>query len=1196
MLLLDREIQQLCLSLGMQEEPDEQTIQTLLAQMQQAIQADAVFLLTAHSGTRQFIASYRSATKMPYADTDSPLSFSDEEYEHLLLLYRFDNPCNDSLQVDNNWSGSLLHYGCVCGNVFCGAVVFWRQESREWTRAEQNSIKQLGLSLRLLFMRRYLETLDAPLDFDLSDSVSFDNTDANAYKAYNDDSYWQEDTADSAVWGNTPSQDAFSNLFDLVMDQDQSERDKESEQEATESLPLDNRALSNYRKSLETICDSVLLISVWEDHYQAICMSEEFQRLFAPQNSYSAMVAQYVDHFVSADFQADTYYRLSSEYIYTTLTPDNPYLQVDYQNVSGSLPTYYRIHIVLLDTNSDGYASHVIFAIQDITTQVKKEDLSNIAFSLMLNSYCRIAFIDLTNGNLIPVHVMPEESLTPFSIYRYKETVSQSIVQYILPEYQEKITSLLLPNYLHSIFDHGVPSLTFSYQRYIKGKNTWVRSEIVPLTDYTPTNAHLMWYTKNISEDEAKKDAYIDSLLQANLELSTALSSEKSYRLALMADSHFYFTFDVSGDGFIKEENLSQNGLPIIQAITGMDLPIPFETFCQKWYEAYHPVFDKKVEENVLTLDYLRDAFLRNERIIDIEVKQTPPKDNHIMEFMEMYIVLSEDEMSGHIMACIIWKDISEVRSRELQTRIALKDAYEIANQANKAKSEFLSRMSHDIRTPMNAIIGMTAIAQTYLNDPERVADCLQKINVSSKHLLSLINEVLDMSKIESGKVDLNEEEFNLSDLIDNLSLMVRPRMAEKHHQFNIQLNNVEHEKLIGDSLRLQQSFINLMSNAVKYTPEGGRIDLIITEKPCHHSFACFEFIFQDNGIGMSPEFVRRIFEPFSRAEDTRINKIQGTGLGMAITNNLVHMMNGDIKVESTLGKGSRFIVTIYLRLQETEIACYSDFNGLSVLITDDDQATCETACNILKEMGINGEWVLTGTEAVEKVIAQHKTGQDYFAVILDWKMPGMDGIQVTQEIRRQIGNKMPIVIVSAYDWSDIELDARSAGANAFISKPLFKSRFVFLFREILNEGREEENVGADSLELTKQDFQGKRILLVEDNDLNTEIATEILNMAGLEVEHAENGKRAVEMFQESDINYYNLIFMDIQMPVMNGYESAKAIRALAREDAATVPIVAMTANAFVEDIEHAIQSGMNEHIAKPLDFDHLNVVLTRWL
>jgi len=950
--------------------------------------------------------------------------------------------------------------------------------------------------------------------------------------------------------------------------------------------------------ALEQLCGCIIRLSIWEDSFQTLLARGDMSEFFPPEGIYSAAIAQIIDMRIEPGFQADAYYHLSSESICSHLSLENPHFFVDYRLIQGDVPIYCRIHFVLMDANAEDQPDHVLIAIQDITTRTREQDLSDMAFSLMRTGYRRVAFLDLNNDSMLAIQAAPGEPLDKSKVYRYSETLREIVHDTVLPEYQDEVLSVLEPNHLRGMFDRGVPSVELSYERRLQGRKTWARAEVVAFKDYAPDRARAMWYVRSTSEEEAQKEAYLETVLQDNVVLGAALSSEKQYRLALMADSYFYYTFDVSGDGLIKEEFLSKDGTNIIEATAGMSLPVPFETFCQKWYELYSPIFDKKTEEDIFTLAYLRSAFMRNERVIEVEVKQTPPADSGVTEFMEMIIVLSEDEMTGHIMACVIWKDISEFRKMELKARIALKEAYEVAEHASKAKSEFLSRMSHDIRTPMNAIIGMTAIANAHLDDPERVSDCLQKINVSSKHLLSLINEVLDMSKIESGKVDLSEEPFSIPELIDNLSLMVRPQIAEKHHDFNVQVNHVTHEKVIGDSLRIQQSFVNLMSNAVKYTPDGGRIDLIITEKPCRqHQFGCFEFVFQDNGIGMSPEFVERIFEPFSRAEDTRVNRIQGTGLGMAITNNLVHMMNGNIKVESELGKGSKFIVTIFLRLQEVAEDAPQEFKNLSVLIADADEAARKNACGILREMGVKHDLALTGREVVDAVAAREREGNGYFAVILDWKAPDMDCPAIIRELRQRLGSgRQPIFIACAYDWSDIELDARSAGAGAFLSKPLFKSRFVYLFHELLHDGVK-ESAASDPMEnIAEEDFSGKRVLLVEDNDLNAEIASEILHMAGVQVERAEDGRRAVELFQAGKAGYYDLIFMDIQMPVMNGYDAARAIRALSQADAATIPIVAMTANAFTEDVEMAIQAGMNEHIAKPLDFGQLTRTLQRWL
>ena len=554
-------------------------------------------------------------------------------------------------------------------------------------------------------------------------------------------------------------------------------------------------------------------------------------------------------------------------------------------------------------------------------------------------------------------------------------------------------------------------------------------------------------------------------------------------------------------------------------------------------------------------------------------------------------------EKDGGLVAVIGTRNVDDLIKKERQQELALQAAFDAAEAANKAKTDFLSNMSHDIRTPMNGIIGMTAIAAAHIDDKERVLDCLRKTTQASKHLLNLINEVLDMSKIESGKVDLVEEEFNLSELIDNLLTMTNPQIKEHHHELSVNITGVTHEAVVGDSLRIQKVFTNLMSNAVKYTPDGGKIRLSITEKPCNQArVGCYEIVFEDNGIGMSEEFQERIFEPFARSnDDIHVSKIQGTGLGMAISRNIVRMMGGDIKVESRLGVGSRFTVTIYLKLQDAVVVRYDQFVDLRVLVADDDKISLESCCGMLNDLGMKAEGVSTGLETVKKVVLHHQCRRDYFACIIDWKMPDMDGIATTRAIRQAVGKDVPIIIISAYDWSDIEQEARTAGADAFISKPLFRSRLVKTFSSLLGSEEPAEQE-ATFVPLEAIDLAGRRALLVEDNALNAEIAREILEMTGLTVEHVEDGVEAVDKMAGCEDGYYDLVFMDIQMPRMNGYDAARAIRAMDRNYCKQVPIVAMTANAFAEDVHAAKTAGMNEHVAKPLDLNTLAKILNKWI
>ena len=547
------------------------------------------------------------------------------------------------------------------------------------------------------------------------------------------------------------------------------------------------------------------------------------------------------------------------------------------------------------------------------------------------------------------------------------------------------------------------------------------------------------------------------------------------------------------------------------------------------------------------------------------------------------------------VKALLASMDVSQEKKAEIESHRALKDAYRAAENASRAKTDFLSNMSHDIRTPMNAIVGLTAIAGANIENQDKVIECLGKMTKSSRHLLGLINEVLDMARIESGKMSLAEEDFNLPELVDNLITLTKPSIDEHRHNFEVHVDHIEHEAVCGDSLRIQQVFVNLMSNAVKYTPDGGNIIFSIKEKPNGFSeLGCYEFSIADNGIGMTPEFQKIMFEPFSRADDHRTTKVQGTGLGMAITQNIVNLMNGSIKVDSAPGKGTKITVTIYLKLQESKREQEKELLDLPVLVVDDDKTCCESTVATLKDIGIAGEWVLTGRQAVERCYARHETGRDYFAVILDWKMPEMNGVETARKIRERVGKDVTIIILTSFEFSEIEEEARAAGVDAFIAKPLFRSRLTATLRQFTS-GKKEKSARNLLEDFAKTDYTRKRILLVEDNELNREIAAEILGMTGVAVDIAENGKIAVEKVVAAPEKWYDLIFMDIQMPIMNGYEATAAIRSLPG-GRGKVPIIAMTANAFAEDVQLAKNTGMNEHIAKPLEFDKLNDVLKQWL
>lgn len=523
-----------------------------------------------------------------------------------------------------------------------------------------------------------------------------------------------------------------------------------------------------------------------------------------------------------------------------------------------------------------------------------------------------------------------------------------------------------------------------------------------------------------------------------------------------------------------------------------------------------------------------------------------------------------------------------------------LQDALLVAQKANDAKRDFLSRMSHEIRTPMNAIIGMSAVAFNYLDDKKRTADCLRKITFSSKHLLMLLNDVLDMSKIENGKLNIRQELFDLKNLVTSLADINYGIATAKGLAFEIVISGFKDELLLGDSMRVNQILLNLLSNAIKFTPKGGSVRLEIRMLRSASDKIWLRFIVKDSGIGMKKEFLEHLYEPFEQADNGIARKYGGTGLGMAITKNLVAIMDGTIEVESQEGAGTTFMVDLPFGVSKVDKKTAAEMEEMRVLVVDDDNDTCEHAVVLLKGMGVNVDWALNGFEAIEKVrSACEDDGRCYDVCFIDWCMPELDGIETARRMRRYVGPDVLIIIISAYDWSGIEEQAKAAGVNAFIVKPFFASN---LYNTLLTVSRKPELGFSAVGNKETYDFGGKKVLLVEDNELNMEIASELLKFVNLQVEHAENGKVAVDIFRNSKEKEYALIFMDIQMPLMNGYDAARCIRSSEHPAAGTIPIIAMTANAFNDDVQAAFDAGMNGHLAKPIDVEVLYKTIARYI
>lgn len=860
-----------------------------------------------------------------------------------------------------------------------------------------------------------------------------------------------------------------------------------------------------------------------------------------------------------------------------------------------------------------------ISAIRLTDEQHRDNQISHEAFRMLRDSYFRISAIDLNKNTIADLKFVESEKLEVERLSGdYRMTVASCAKNHVDAKDSENFKNIMSVENLKKVFMNGGAPIHFSYLRLVEGEWKWVRTDLVPVENYSEENARVMWYVKNITEEKAKETEMTDRLLRTNAELVQAkkaleeanlkikesnhmlrrtLSAEEQYRQAIVSEAVFVYNVNVT-QNLIEEEfyEIMDGKMEPVLSRMGLEAPCNADDFFLQWSKERVFPEDREVYVQTMNTRHLLEAYERGENELIIEIETSGPDEQPMV--LRHTILLTKDGVSGDILALNNAKDITDIRRKDRETKRALLDAYEAADRASCAKTDFLSKMSHDIRTPMNAIIGMTAIAGTKLHDPDGIEECLAKVSTASKHLLSLINEVLDMSRIESGVMTLNEEDFNLLDMVENLVNTLSAATRKKRQRIEFRAHGVHNTTVRGDALRLQQIFSNILSNSIKYTGEGGEISIDITEKPVpQEQIGCYVFVFKDNGIGMSEEFLKRIYDPFERAEDVRISKVQGTGLGMTISRNIIQMMGGDIQIESESGIGTIVTVTVPLKYQVPGVVNREDLAGRTVLVVDDSAFAGESTSVILKNLGMQGEWVQSGEEALDYMQEKRRKGEDVFAVLLDLNMPGMNGLETATAIRRQEGVEMPIILVSSHEWVDIEVEARMAGVNAFIRKPLDKSRLLTAFRNFIPRETGKFSEGTGTLEqIDEVDYSGRRILVVEDNDLNREIAIEILSMTGAAVEAAENGKEAVDMVQASEEGYYDLILMDLQMPVMNGYEATTALRAMEREDARKIPIVAMTANAFLEDIQQSKACGMNEHMSKPLDVDQLQRMLARWL
>lgn len=721
-----------------------------------------------------------------------------------------------------------------------------------------------------------------------------------------------------------------------------------------------------------------------------------------------------------------------------------------------------------------------------------------------------------------------------------------------------------------------------------QGKEEWEHLIAVCLERKDEEPVRVLYVRQNITELKQKE-------MREQRERAVLNRKERQYRIAIMSNSFSAFECNLTKDR-IEQDITCMSGEEEISLLerAGLSAPCKASECFENWAQFVLPESQADYAA-VVDVDYLKEQFEQGN--MEVDVDYWGGMNNGAPMCVRQSFIMTRDEDSGDIIAMVVSRDVTDqVRKQREQTQ-ALQDALMQAQHANQAKTTFLSNMSHDIRTPMNAIIGFATIAASHMDRADQVRDCLQKILSSSNHLLGLINDILDMSRIESGKLQIHNQECNIPELMHNLVNIIQPQVKAKQLEMFIDTFEVANEDVIADPLKLNQIFINLMGNAVKYTPAGGTVSFrIMQHTTFKHGWGEYVFIVKDNGIGMSREFVEHIFEPFERESTATRSGIQGAGLGMAITKSIIDMIGGEITVESEIGKGSTFTVKLPLQLQDIEKSAeqIKELEGLRALVVDDDFNVCESVSKMLKSIGMRAEWTTSGREAAYHAQSAHDEGDPYHTYIIDWQMPETSGIETAKRIRSVVGQDAPIIILTAYDWTDIEEEAKEAGVTAFCAKPLFMSDLKSALLVANNIGDHIQSK-ADAV-WTQTDYTGKRLLLVEDVELNREIAEVILEEAGFEIESAPDGTDAVAMIENAAEGYYDAVLMDVQMPVMNGYEATKAIRAMQRQDVKTLPIIAMTANAMEEDKEAALKSGMNAHVAKPLDIELLMSVLHQFL
>ena len=831
-----------------------------------------------------------------------------------------------------------------------------------------------------------------------------------------------------------------------------------------------------------------------------------------------------------------------------------------------------RLHFIREDVANDGGLLHVILAVE-----LLDEGKYQSVFEVFARNYQNVLLINLSQD---AAQVLKQDGTVPENMMRenrellsYSQVMKHFILKCVHPDDKDMLMEKASIEKLREVF---------ATQTEYSGNYRVLLNDQV----------HYCQYNYNRIDDENYLVAgfqNIDAIIEEHVDQEKArreleeahLRGEREHAEVISSLSTIYSTIFRADIDTHHYDVLTSVSLMGEVAGTGGN----FDDVKESILSAFMVEEMRPAMSDFLDLNTLAD------RLADVNTVSQEYKNPAGRWFQARFIVKKRNEEGVAKEVLYVARDCTTEKVKELEQQEQLANALAAAQQASKAKSTFLNSMSHDIRTPMNAIIGFTALAQTHINDQVQVQDYLSKISTSSTHLLSLINDILDMSRIESGTVKLDEKPIHLPDLLHDLRTMIQGLIGARNQNLYIDTQDVEHEDVVADKLRLNQVLLNIVGNAIKFTQPGGDIIISLIEKPCRKKhYASFILSVKDNGMGMSPDFVDHIFDTFSRERSATVSGIQGTGLGMAITKNIVDMMGGKIEVESIEGKGSKFTVTLNLRLakEHVENEPIPELLGARALIVDDDLNTCRSVSKMLRDIQMRPDWCASGTEAVVRAQDAAEANDEYKAYIIDYLMPDMNGIEAVRRIRRVINEEVPIIVLTAYDWADFEEEARAAGVTAFVSKPIFMSEL----REVLTQPVIGEYEHEEELKEKRYDYTGKHILLVEDNELNRELAVAILEETGMTIDSVDDGDVAVEAIDNAPADKYDLVLMDIQMPKMDGYTATREIRTLPDNRKANIPIVAMTANAFEEDRQKAFAAGMNGHIIKPISIDEIAEVL----